>query len=386
MAIFQHGKTCQNRKTSYIFVYAMIFPSEKMAENTKIDERQMLDHLRPGEPLLPPLVIRKFDRPSDREIDALVDVAFPTDPATERFSVECKTRSTPEVFREAIRKASHNAARLENHPMVFLPYLSPEKLAKLEEIAVSGIDLCGNGFIYVPNRMCVLRTGNPNLYPDSRPIANPYRGRSSLVARMLLNQPQWDTLGELTEAIKKEAQTKGPSVSQVSKTITAFAEDLIVTKTGNQIALTDPVRLLDNLGSEWRRRSSLNRHAYRSSRGKLDLRELVSVDELAWSLSGESSAPRYCTIAQGGPVKLVVNNLKLAESSLRLTPESVPSFADIVLMESEEDEYYFANERDEAGVRYASRVQTWLELNAGDARQRETAKDLYQPIIRKARV
>ncbi|HBJ37253.1 MAG TPA: hypothetical protein DDZ51_21355 [Planctomycetaceae bacterium] len=357
-----------------------------MAVNTKIDERRMLAHLRPGEPLLPPLVIRKFDRPNDREIDALVDVSFPTDLATERFSVECNTRSTPEVFRKAIRKASDNAARFESHPMVFLPYLSPEKLAKLEELAVSGIDLCGNGFIYVPNRMCVARTGNPNLYPDSRPIANPYRGRSSLVARMLLNHPHWDSLGQLTEAIKKETQTKGLSLSQVSKTIAAFAEDLIVTKTGNQIALTDPVRLLDNLGSEWRRRSSLNRHAYRSSHAKLDLRELVSVDELAWSLSGESSAPRYCTIAQGGPVQLIVNNLKLAESTLSLIPESVPSFADIVLMESEEDEYYFANERDEAGVRYASRVQTWLELNAGDARQRETAKDLYQTIIRKSRV
>jgi hypothetical protein len=346
----------------------------------------MLDHLRPGRPLLSPLVIREFDRPIDREIDALVNVAFPTDSASERFSVECNTRSTPEVFREAVRKASENAARLESHPMVFLPYLSPDKLAKLEELAVSGIDLCGNGFVYVPNRMCVSRTGNPNLYPDSRPIANPYRGRSSLVARMLLDKPQWDTLGELTGAIQKQAQLKGPSLSQVSKTLTAFVEDLIVTKTGSKITLTDPVRLLDNLGSEWRRITSLDRHAYRSSGGKLDLRELASVNELAWSLSGESSSPRYCTIAQGGPVQLIVNNLKLAESTLSLIPESVPSFADIVLMETENDEYYFANEQDEEGVRYASRVQTWLELNAGDARQRETAKDLYQTIIPKTSV
>jgi hypothetical protein len=292
----------------------------------------------------------------------------------------------PRSFSRSDSEGIGECGQTRKPPDGFPSLFVARKLAKLEELAVSGIDLCGNGFIYVPNRMCVLRTGNPNLYPDSRPIANPYRGRSSLVARMLLNQPHWDTLGELTEAIKKEAQTKGLSLSQVSKTVTAFAEDLIVTKTGNQITLTDPVRLLDNLGSEWRRRSSLNRHAYRSSHAKLDLRELASVDELAWSLSGESSAPRYCTIAQGGPVTLVVNDLKLAESALCLTPESVPSFADIVLLESEEDEYYFANERDEAGVRYASRVQTWLELNAGDARQRETAKDLYQPIIRKARV
>jgi hypothetical protein len=68
----------------------------------------------------------------------------------------------------------------------------------------------------------------------------------------------------------------------------------------------------------------------------------------------------------------------LSEPTYRLTPESVPSFADIVLIETQDDAAFFANEQDEDGVRYASRIQTWLELNASDARQRETAKDLYQ--------
>ncbi len=54
----------------------------------------------------------------------------------------------------------------------------------------------------------------------------------------------------------------------------------------------------------------------------------------------------------------------------------------IVLIETQDDAAFFANEQDEDGVRYASRIQTWLELNAGDARQRETAKDLYQSIIK----
>jgi hypothetical protein len=48
----------------------------------------------------------------------------------------------------------------------------------------------------------------------------------------------------------------------------------------------------------------------------------------------------------------------------------------------QDDAAFFANEQDEDGVRYASRIQTWIELHAGDARQRETAKDLYQSIIK----
>ena len=66
--------------------------------------------------------------------------------------------------------------------------------------------------------------------------------------------------------------------------------------------------------------------------------------------TGESSAARYCTIAQGGPMKVAVSDLKLAESLLSLTPESVPSFADIVLIETQDDAAFFANEQDEDGV------------------------------------
>lgn len=83
---------------------------------------------------------------------------------------------------------------------------------------------------------------------------------------------------------------------------------------------------------------------------------------------------------------MAVSDLRLAESILSLTPENVPSFANIELIETLDDSAYFANERDDDGVRYASRIQTWLELNSGDARQRETARDLYQSIIRDLRL
>jgi len=266
--------------------------------------------------------------------------------------------------------------------MIFLPYLSPDRLKELEERSVSGIDLCGNGIIYVPNKICVLRTGQPNLYPDSRTLANPFRGRSALVGRMLLANPQWDRLSDLTEAIKRRSQLKGLSLSQVSKTISAYADETIVQKQGSTIKLIDPVGLLDNLGKEWRPNSPRRQVSYRGIDGKAKLAELSKSDKLAWSLTGESSATRYCSIAQGGPLRVAVTDMKLAESTLRLTTESVPNFADVVLMETRDEEYFFANEPDGKGIRFASRIQTWLELNHGDARQRETAKDLYQEIIK----
>ena len=363
-------------------MHKALFPREKMDENTKVTPQFMLDRLRSGEPLLPPLVIRDAVFESDRAIDAMIEAAFHNDVAVERFNVECKTRSTKENFRKATQQAADNAKRLDCHPLIFLPYLAPDRIAELESMAVSGIDLCGNGIVYVPNRICVVRTGQPNLYPDSRPVANPFRGRSGLVARMLIEVPQWETLSELTEAIEKHAKLKGPSLSQVSKTISAYAEEMLVLKEINTIKLIDPVRMLDQLGKNGRLNPSGRIRYYRSSNGPLKLHELSSSPKLAWSLTGESSATRYCTIAQGGPIKVAVSDLKLAESLLLLTLESVPSFADIVLIETQDDAAFFANEQDEDGVRYASRIQTWLELNAGDARQRETAKDLYQSIVK----
>ena len=359
-----------------------LFPSEKMDENTKIDAQLMLDRLHSGEPLLPPLVIRLASFESDRAIDAMIEVAFNGAADIERFNVACKARSTKKDFRNAIQQAVDNAKRLDCHPLIFLPYLAPDRLAELESMAISGIDLCGNGVVYVPNHICVVRTGQPNLYPDSRPVANPFRGRSGLVARMLIEKPHWGTLSELTEAIEKHAQLKGPSLSQVSKTISAYAEELLVLKDGNTIRLADPIRMLDQLGKNWRSTPSGRTRFYRTSKSTLRFSELSNSIKLAWSLTGESSATRYCTIAQGGPMKVAVSDMKLAESLLSLTPESVPSFADIVLIEMQDDAVFFANEQDEDGVCYASRIQTWLELNAGDARQRETAKDLYQSIIK----
>jgi hypothetical protein len=99
-----------------------------------------------------------------------------------------------------------------------------------------------------------------------------------------------------------------------------------------------------------------------------------------------SSVSRYASFAQGKPLRVAVSDTSRARSLLDATEEQIPNFADIELVESDDPGLYFRSKEDDDGLRWASRLQTWLELQAGDARQQSAARDLrrqleeeYQP-------
>ncbi len=351
----------------------------------KLNESEMLSRFQSGVVLLPPLVVRAsvFEE-SDRgnRVDARIRLALPDSTEEFRFVVESKAKSTPQTVLLAVAQAK-KLAREGEWPMIQVPYLSPERLDELERDGVSGVDLCGNGVIIVPGRLYVLRSGQPNRYPDSRLLSNAYRGRSAMVARMLAVQPRWESLTALAVAIQKGGAEL--STSQVSKAAQTLEEELIVSKAGGGIQLTDPLRLLDNLGREWRKNRIRSRQALRLPSG-IDLAPVLSSNPLLkWAVTGESSVMRYTQFSQGGPLRVAVSSLPLAQTLLRGEPETVPSFADLELIETEETGYFFANEIDEKGIRWASRLQTWLELQAGDARQQDAAQDIRNQILKEAR-
>lgn len=223
-----------------------------------------------------------------------------------------------------------------------------------------------------------------------------------MVARMLLQRPRWESLSELTAAIKAEGVAL--SLPQASKAVQAMVEDLTVSKSAGAITLREPLRLLEKLGSEWRkprqfwRRDDENGRSVKiqsvspvSSRRTLRLpagmdwpRALSSDPSLQWAVSGESSVIRYAMFSQGGPRRIAVSSISLAMPLLGGTAEPVPNFADVELMETDEPGFYFGNETDENGIRWASRLQTWLELQSGDARQQDAAKDLRDQILKEA--
>jgi hypothetical protein len=348
----------------------------------KITLHEMMARLQPGSVLLSPLIIRTVEFETWREgknIDAVMELVLPQEDSLFRFVVEAKSRGT---F-ESIHLASAEAlARLRENewPMIMVPYLAPDRLNYLEREGVSGFDLCGNGVVVIPNRLCVFRTGQPNNYPDSRPLNNPYRGRSAMAARMLLAKPIWSSLTSLAKSIEKDGVKL--SMAQVSKAIRALEEDLIVWKLGGTIKLQDRMRLLDKLGTEWRRPQFRARKAFRIKDNVAAwTNRLSSQTSLQWAVTGESSASRYVVFSQGGPRRIAVSNLSLAATMLGGLPESLPNFADVELLETDEPGFFFQTISDETGVRWASRLQTWLELQTGDARQKEAAEDVRHQIL-----
>lgn len=353
-----------------------------MKESEQISELTMLSRFQVGAVLLPPLVVRSCKVLGAQEkADARVELVWLDEAEGFRFVVEVKARATPQIIQLAMSQA-RAAAREGEWPMIQVPFLSPERLGELERGKVSGVDLCGNGVVVVPGRLWVVRSGAPNQYRDSRPLNNPYRGRSAMVARMLLQRPRWESLSELAAAI----QVAGAALSlpQASKAVQAMGEDLMVSKSAGAITLREPLRLLDKLGSEWRKPLVRARQALRLPPSTDWARALSSNALLKWATTGESSVTRYVMFSQGGPRRVAVSSLSLAMTLLGGIPEPVSNFADIELLETDAPGCFFCNETDEQGIRWASRLQTWLELQSGDPRQQDAAKELRVQLLKEA--
>ncbi len=79
----------------------------------------------------------------------------------------------------------------QTHPFIRLP---ESQLKLLEQQPVSGIDLSGNVLIVVPHKILVRRTGAPNPFRRAGVIGNVYRKISSIVARVFLLKPQYDSI------------------------------------------------------------------------------------------------------------------------------------------------------------------------------------------------
>jgi hypothetical protein len=191
----------------------------------KITEQEMLTRFEPGAVLLAPLIVRSHKFKENRgkfEIDALLEVALPGGDDTFQFVVESKSRSTPEAVHGAAAKAMATVQG-DEWPMIQVPYLGPDRLEYLERLGVSGVDLCGNGVVVIPDRLYVIRTGQPNNYRDSRPLNNPFRGRSAMVARTLLTEPTWPNLSKMVHWIEHAGASL--SLAQASKAIRGHVFD-----------------------------------------------------------------------------------------------------------------------------------------------------------------
>lgn len=364
-----------------------------MAMSLREDEI-LRERFKVGETLLPPLVITAIDlqppappgvdgRRQHSALDARIEAEWPGQPGRYCFAVEAKVMSSPRAIRSAAEQARAFASTCAGTlPMILVPYLSKDKLLSLAAERMNAVDLCGNGTVTIPGKLSVFHSGEPNQHPDNRPLVNPYRGLSAMVGRTFLKQGRWGSLTELAGAIRSAGAEI--SLSQCSKAVRALAEDLIVSTVSENLQLKEPLQLLERLGAGWRARPpAIRRRVHLRMPPQLDWSgALSSARGLQWAMTGESSVMLYAVFGQGGPPRLAVSDLDVALARLPGSQsETVPNFADLQLVQAEEPGYFFDNHVDSKGIRWASRLQTWLELQAGDARQQSAAQELRNEIL-----
>ncbi len=304
------------------------------------------------------------------------------------FIVEYKSLSTPKAFEEAVRRCQFAARPPNRWPMVLMPYLRPAQLEQLEELGISGIDLCGNGVVVVPNAIRVFRTGQPNRFTLNAPIKNIYRKNTSMVARLLIVIPKIPTVGGLLKAVNErnpfvKGRLRTPmGLSTVSKALKGLEEDLIIDRTEG-IRVIQAEKLLTQLVDNYEPPTILRRKRLKvdsiSATQPQPLGQYLQGYEVPTIATGLSSVGRYAVMARGEMITLYCSRLEPVQEVIGGV--ETDRFPNVELIETEEEPVYF-DARTESGFAWAGPVQTYLELMAGDKRDQETAKQIQEYLLR----
>jgi hypothetical protein len=275
------------------------------------------------------------------------------------------------------------AAPPTTYPMVIAPYLSMERLEKLEGAQVSGLDLCGNGVLVVPGKMLVSRTGQPNQFPQSAKIRNVYRGKNSIVARAFLLQPRFAQVKDIVAFV---AERQGEvAFSTVSKALERLQDDLVIDRGKGLIRLLQADTLMDNLAANYKPPTILERFRGTSGLAREEvirrLSRAAKAKRVRLAMTGIASAEREAVMASE-PIASCYCTAELRRLFLEANVDTKETdrFANIELLCTNDDRVYF-DTRDENGLPLASPIQTWLELVTGDKRQKDAAGQVRDGIL-----
>ena len=344
------------------------------------NQKEMIGLLRSGKVALPPVSFRVLkDGPETTNIgfDALVEASWRGSKA--RFVVECKSLSTPRAFRNGLNLLKTETRPKGCWPLLFLPFLGEQQLQELEQEHISGIDLCGNGVVVVPGKFAVFRSGEKNRFSSSAPIKNIYRRNSSMVARVFLSCPAYETVQEICSAINRrnvlvDRWKKRPmSLSTVSKSLKTLEDDLIIDRKG-MILLLQPDRLLEKLSQNYAAPNikagiRLKVQAEGETLRRLLRRQSQELD-VPIVATGVSSVGQYAVMQRGDLLSVYCPSLEMLAE--RLPGSRTDRFPNLEIIETDDEPVYFDTRKDEE-FWWASPVQAYLELMSGDKRDKETA-------------
>ncbi len=346
----------------------------------------MLEHLQRGNVSLPPLSFRFLGKQSEtsgnRRFDAVVEVSWRRSNA--KFVVECKSLSTPKVFKGGLNLLKLLSPPKGYQPMLFLPFLNEGQLQELEQEGISGIDLCGNGVVVVPGEFAVFRSGQKNRFSSSTPIKNIYRKNSSMVGRVFLVRSGYDAVQDICSEVNRQnvlvnRWDKRPmSLSTVSKALKTLEEDLIIERKAI-IRLLQPDKLLEKLSENYVSPKITERVRLKVPEGKGNgtIRELLLKQSKELNLpivaAGTSSVAQFAVMQRGDLLSVYCPRLERLLERLPGNPSD--RFPNLELVETEDETVYF-DARQKEDFWWASPVQVYLELMTSDKRDIETAEQV----------
>ena len=311
---------------------------------------------------------------------------------TFRFAVETEVRfDSLQALKDDMERVLRFAEKTRNAPMVYLPYLSKKAANMLAEAKVSGVDLCGNLFLVIPGKLYIERIGSPNRFPSSAPIKNIYQKSSSLVPRLFLLQPSFESIS----AIVRELECRNGNLTQatVSKVCQQLEEDVILVKRKTtasskqkEARLIQPETLLENLAEQYAPPTVTQRLTIKSRIPQKELTERL----LAWSnttgekivLTGTGSCTAYTVMAREETTAFYCSHVARLLSDFNGLFEETRRFADMELIETD-DQFVYFDQRDNL---YASPIQSYLELMQGDKRDQQAAEMIAQRLMKQVRV
>lgn len=300
-----------------------------------------------------------------------------------QFIVECKSQSSPKRTDEAIYQLKRNLSVVKDsenyNPLFIAPYLSEDRLERLLKEKVSGLDLSGNGLIYVPGKIFVYRSGAKNKFPSNAPIKNVFYGTSSLIGRVFLVKPEFGAVGEVLEEIsERSGETTYPTVSKVLKSL---EEDLIISRSGDTIRLIDGRRLLKNLSENYRKpkiKQTVRGKAENIENALGQMSENADKKDILFAVN---EPQRYAAIPSSATaLKIYVENIKAVLDEVEFS--ETERFPNIELIETREPTVYFDRRWIlTENTYFTSPVQVYLELATGGKREQETAETIAEGIL-----
>ena len=176
-------------------------------------------------------------------------------------------------------------------------------------------------------------------------------------------------------------------MATVSKVIKALEEDLIVSRENGLIKLLQPDKLLDKLLESYQMEKPpvLIRRRVNTAISALpaQLADLSKELKLPVVATGLASVTQYAIMQRGDLLSIYCPNREVLLA--RLPASESDRFPNLEVVASEDETAYFDSRPDEqTGFRWASPLQTYLEMMRGDKRDQETASQVRAGLLQRS--